>query len=202
VVQDPKGYFIHNIRRGNFAVYENGVRQHNATAEIERSPICIGILMRSGPHASRPSDLRDQPRSDTRPGGLGGGKPGDGTYASLDFKRAHAVLRELASVSAGRMYSPQTGELRARRESVRPRSPRRGQSRAGRSQFPRTGSRGLRAGRRAREARSRARQGRSASAFRSPAFRSRARRLVVREACRLDAHQCRDTRTSGSDCPV
>ena len=27
LVQDPNGYFIPNIRRDNFAVYENGVRQ-------------------------------------------------------------------------------------------------------------------------------------------------------------------------------
>src|SRR5258707_5173390 len=31
LVQDPKGHFIPNIRRNNFVVYENGVRQENAS---------------------------------------------------------------------------------------------------------------------------------------------------------------------------
>ena len=30
LVQDPSGYFIPNIRRENFAVYEHGVRQQTA----------------------------------------------------------------------------------------------------------------------------------------------------------------------------
>src|ERR1700678_1365104 len=37
LVQDPRGYFIPNIRRENFAVYENGVRQENASVEIEHA---------------------------------------------------------------------------------------------------------------------------------------------------------------------
>src|SRR5258708_345895 len=34
LVQDPNGYFIPNIRRENFAVYENGVRQQIDALEI------------------------------------------------------------------------------------------------------------------------------------------------------------------------
>jgi Ca-activated chloride channel homolog len=223
VVQDPKGYFIPNIRRENFAVYENGVRQHNATVEIERSPVSIGILIEHGgryrtinqalapavtaaahdllgeigrddkvaiwtygdkveelaaPAASHDTleqalaGLRTPPpvqetnlydalidvlhRMQTMSGrralllissgidtfsqaGLQDAlraarlstipiyvvnldpilelavsvDANPGTHASLDFKRAHAVLRELASVSGGRMYSPQTGEFSA-----------------------------------------------------------------------------------------
>jgi VWFA-related protein len=48
LVQDPNGYFIPNIRRDNFAVYENGVRQHNATVEIEHAPVSLTVLMEWG----------------------------------------------------------------------------------------------------------------------------------------------------------
>src|SRR5437867_8561023 len=51
LVQDLNGYFIPNIRRDNFAVYENGVRQHNATVEIEHSPVSLGLLMEFGGRA-------------------------------------------------------------------------------------------------------------------------------------------------------
>src|SRR5579883_1411821 len=48
LVQDSNGYFIPNIRRENFVVYENGVRQHNATVEVEHSPVSMGILLEHG----------------------------------------------------------------------------------------------------------------------------------------------------------
>jgi VWFA-related protein len=48
LVQDPAGYFIPNLHRDNFAVYENGVRQQNATVEIEHAPITLGIVMEHG----------------------------------------------------------------------------------------------------------------------------------------------------------
>jgi Ca-activated chloride channel homolog len=48
VVQDPQGYFIPNIRRENFAVYDNGIRQRNATVEIERAAVAVGLLIESG----------------------------------------------------------------------------------------------------------------------------------------------------------
>jgi VWFA-related protein len=223
VVQDPKGYFIPNIRRENFAVYENGVRQHNATVEIERAPVSIGILIEHGGRyrtlnqalapavAVAAQDLLDEigredkvaiwtygdrveelsapaANHDTLEQALDGLRTpppvqeinvydalidvlhrmqtmsgrralllissgidtfsqaslqdalraarlsaipiyvinldpilelavsvdaSPGAHASLDFKRAHAVLHELASVSGGRMYSPQTGEFSA-----------------------------------------------------------------------------------------
>lgn len=47
-VEDPNGYFIPNIRRENFAVYEDGVRQKNATVEIEHAPVSIALLMEFG----------------------------------------------------------------------------------------------------------------------------------------------------------
>jgi Ca-activated chloride channel homolog len=48
VVQDPAGYFIPDLHRDNFAVYENGTRQQNATVEIEHAPIALGIVMEHG----------------------------------------------------------------------------------------------------------------------------------------------------------
>lgn len=48
LVQDPNGYFIPNIRRENFAVYEDGVRQHDATVEIEHSPVTLAVLLEWG----------------------------------------------------------------------------------------------------------------------------------------------------------
>ena len=48
LVQDPSGYFIPNIRRENFTVYEDGIRQQNATVEIEHAPVSVGILVEYG----------------------------------------------------------------------------------------------------------------------------------------------------------
>jgi VWFA-related protein len=48
VVQDPNGYFIPNIRRDNFVVYENGVRQNNATVDIEHAPLSLAMLLENG----------------------------------------------------------------------------------------------------------------------------------------------------------
>src|ERR1700676_5045519 len=48
LVQDPNGYFIPNLRRDNFAVYENGVRQNNATVEVEHAPVTLGVLLEFG----------------------------------------------------------------------------------------------------------------------------------------------------------
>ena len=44
----PSGYFIPNIRRENFAVYENGIRQHNPTVEIEHARVSLGLLLEHG----------------------------------------------------------------------------------------------------------------------------------------------------------
>src|SRR5690348_571820 len=48
LVQDPNGYFIPNIRRDNFAVYENGVRQQDLTVEVEQAPVSLALLMEFG----------------------------------------------------------------------------------------------------------------------------------------------------------
>ena len=51
LVQDPNGYFIPNLRRENFIVYENGVRQQNATVDIEHAPVTLSVLMEFGGRA-------------------------------------------------------------------------------------------------------------------------------------------------------
>src|SRR6202051_4633236 len=51
LVQDPNGYFIPNLRRDNFVVYENGVRQNNATVDIEHAPVTLAVLMEFGGRA-------------------------------------------------------------------------------------------------------------------------------------------------------
>jgi VWFA-related protein len=48
LVQDPNSYFIPNIRRENFVVYENGVRQQIAAVDIEHAPVSLGLLMEFG----------------------------------------------------------------------------------------------------------------------------------------------------------
>jgi Ca-activated chloride channel homolog len=48
LVQDPNGNFIPNIKPDNFVVYENGVRQQNASVEIEQAPVSIGMLIEFG----------------------------------------------------------------------------------------------------------------------------------------------------------
>ena len=47
-VEDPNGYFRPNIRRENFAVYEDGVRQKNVTVEVDHSPVSVALLMEFG----------------------------------------------------------------------------------------------------------------------------------------------------------
>lgn len=48
LVQDPNGYFIPKIRRENFAVYENGVRQQIASVDVEHAPASVGVLLEFG----------------------------------------------------------------------------------------------------------------------------------------------------------
>jgi Ca-activated chloride channel homolog len=47
-VEDPNGYFLPNIRRENFAVYEDGVRQNNVTVEVEHAPVTVPFLLELG----------------------------------------------------------------------------------------------------------------------------------------------------------
>ena len=47
-VEDPNGYFLPNLRRDNFAVYEDGVRQTNVTVEVEHAPVSVALLLEFG----------------------------------------------------------------------------------------------------------------------------------------------------------
>lgn len=48
LVQDLHGYFIPDLRRDNFVVYENDVRQTNATVEIEHAPVSLALALECG----------------------------------------------------------------------------------------------------------------------------------------------------------
>ena len=47
-VQDPNGYFLPNIRRDNFAVYEDGVRQNLESVQVEHAPVSVALLLEFG----------------------------------------------------------------------------------------------------------------------------------------------------------
>ena len=47
-VQDPNGYFLPNIRRENFAVFEDGVRQKVDTVQVEHAPVSVALLLEFG----------------------------------------------------------------------------------------------------------------------------------------------------------
>lgn len=47
-VQDLQGSFIPNLRRNNFAVFEDGVRQQNVTVEVEHAPLTVAVLVEMG----------------------------------------------------------------------------------------------------------------------------------------------------------
>lgn len=47
-VEDPNGYFLPNLRRGNFAVYEDGVRQENVNVDVEHAPVTVALLLEFG----------------------------------------------------------------------------------------------------------------------------------------------------------
>lgn len=59
LVRDPNGYFIPDIRRENFAVYEDGVRQ-DATVEIEHAAVSVGVLLEHGGRYQSRNDALDQ----------------------------------------------------------------------------------------------------------------------------------------------
>ena len=65
-VEDPNGYFLPNIRRENFAVYEDGVRQNNVAVEVEHSPVSVALLMESG---GRYHELNGAIRAEVRQAG-------------------------------------------------------------------------------------------------------------------------------------
>jgi VWFA-related protein len=47
-VEDPEGYFIPNLRRGNFAVFEDGQPQTNVSVDVEHARISLSVLVQGG----------------------------------------------------------------------------------------------------------------------------------------------------------
>jgi Ca-activated chloride channel family protein len=112
-VQDQQGHFIPNIRRENFAVYEDSVRQTDATVSVEHAAISAGLLMEHG--GRRPALIKDFAEEVSRAGHqllkvLGrDDKVAIWTYADS--------VKQLAGFSQGRetldkiFFSPDTPEL-------------------------------------------------------------------------------------------
>lgn len=48
LAQDPNGYFIPGIRRENFVVYEDGVRQSSVSVDVEHANVTLGLLLEYG----------------------------------------------------------------------------------------------------------------------------------------------------------
>jgi hypothetical protein len=47
-LEDPYGHVIPNLRREHCAVYEDGVKQTNATVDVERASITMAVLLEGG----------------------------------------------------------------------------------------------------------------------------------------------------------
>lgn len=116
VVQDPQGYFIPNIRRENFTVYDNGIRQRDATVEIERAPVTVGLLIESGGRyqglnealweaaASAAKQFLDEMGQNDR---VAAWKYGDNVEQIADFSQGRATLQ--AALSS--LRTPPASEL-------------------------------------------------------------------------------------------
>jgi VWFA-related protein len=47
-IEDPEGAFIPNLRPENFVVYENGVKQKQATVDVDHAPVTLSVLLEGG----------------------------------------------------------------------------------------------------------------------------------------------------------
>jgi VWFA-related protein len=106
LVQDPNGYFIPNIRRENFAVYEDGVRQQDATVEIEHAAVSVGLLLEYGGRYQSLNEALDRAVSmaaDQFLDGIGNDDEaaiwtyGDKVKEICGFSRGHDAAREALS---------------------------------------------------------------------------------------------------------
>jgi Ca-activated chloride channel homolog len=104
LVQDPSGYFIPNIRRENFAVYENGERQQIETVEIEHPPVSLGLLLEFGGRAPGFNRLLGEQVSNAgrqlleavgHPDKIAIWKYNDKVEKIADFSQPHDVLESL-----------------------------------------------------------------------------------------------------------
>jgi Ca-activated chloride channel family protein len=104
LVQDPSGYFIPNIRRENFAVYENGERQQIETVEIEHPPVSLGLLLEFGGRVPGFDRLLSEQVSNAgrqileavgHPDKIAIWKYNDKVEKIADFSQSHDVLESL-----------------------------------------------------------------------------------------------------------
>ncbi len=101
MVEDPSGRFIPNIRRENFAVYEDGVRQPNPEIEVEHAPVSLAVVMEwGGRYQSLNQEMYDElPRAAhqllseiTKQDKIAVWKYGDRPEQIADFSKGHDAL--------------------------------------------------------------------------------------------------------------
>jgi VWFA-related protein len=103
LVQDPRGYFIPNIRRDNFAVFENGVRQKIASVDVAHAAVSVGLLLEYGGRfqalnetlgravASAADEFLKQIGKDDK---IAIWRYGDSVQLIADFSQVHDTLRD------------------------------------------------------------------------------------------------------------
>jgi VWFA-related protein len=104
LVQDPQGYFIPNIRRENFAVFENGVRQKNASVDVQHAAVSVGLLLEYGGRyqalnetlGTAVSTAADQFLNEIgKDDKIAIWRYGDSVQQIADFSQAHDTLRNV-----------------------------------------------------------------------------------------------------------
>jgi VWFA-related protein len=104
LVQDPRGYFIPNIRRDNFAIFENGVRQKNASVDVQHAAVSVGLLLEYGGRyqalnetlGTAVSTAADQFLNEIgKDDKIAIWRYGDSVQQLADFSQAHDTLRDV-----------------------------------------------------------------------------------------------------------
>jgi VWFA-related protein len=104
LVQDPRGYFIPNIRRDNFAIFENGVRQKNASVDVQHAAVSVGLLLEYGGRyqalnetlGTAVSTAVDQFQNEIgKDDKIGIWRYGDTVQQIADFSQVHETLRDV-----------------------------------------------------------------------------------------------------------
>jgi len=103
-VEDPSGRFLPNIRRDNFAVYDNGIRQKDPDIEIEHAPVTLAVVMQWGGRSQALNEEMDDeiPRAAHQLLDELGKRDkiaiwtyGDRTQQIADFSKGHDALDEI-----------------------------------------------------------------------------------------------------------
>jgi hypothetical protein len=107
LVQDLCGYFIPDLRRDNFVVYENDVRQTNATVEIEHAPVSLALALEcGGRYPNLTKILANQVFEGGRTPTDRSGRPG-GSYRDLEICGPSGTNNRLLTRPRNAQYSAQ-----------------------------------------------------------------------------------------------